>query len=128
MNAPASPRSPLHPYAGRFEVHATMPEEPVSREQILDELRQMSEEEDRKGDSGRGRNEVRPLCIFFSYLGIEQNVACSVGLIGEFECHALALIGEACTVLVNEDGAVVEQFARRHQHGRKKPHKEASHQ
>ena len=53
MNAPASPRSPLHPYAGRFEVHATMPEEPVSREQILDELRQMSEEEDRKGDSGR---------------------------------------------------------------------------
>ena len=34
MNAPASPRSPLHPYAGRFEVHATMPEQPVPREQM----------------------------------------------------------------------------------------------
>ena len=52
MNAPR-PKSPLHPYAGRFEVHATMPDEPVSREQILDELRQMSTEEDRKGDTGR---------------------------------------------------------------------------
>ncbi|MDO9173265.1 MAG: aminotransferase class V-fold PLP-dependent enzyme, partial [Actinomycetota bacterium] len=46
-------KSPLHPYAGRFEVHATMPEEPVSRVQILDELHQMALEEDRKGDSGR---------------------------------------------------------------------------
>ncbi len=52
MNTPRS-TSPLHPYAGRFEVHATMPEQPVSREQILDELRQMSTEEDRKGDTGR---------------------------------------------------------------------------
>ena len=52
MNTPR-PKSPLHPYAGRFEVHATMPDEPVSREQILDELRQMSTEEDRKGDTGR---------------------------------------------------------------------------
>ncbi len=51
MNTPK--RSPLHPYAGRFDVHATMPEQPVSREQILDELRQMSTEEDRKGDTGR---------------------------------------------------------------------------
>ena len=53
MNTPATKRSPLHPYAGRFEVHATMPEQPVSRDQILDELKQMSTEEDRKGDSGR---------------------------------------------------------------------------
>ncbi|MGB8862254.1 MAG: aminotransferase class V-fold PLP-dependent enzyme [Ilumatobacteraceae bacterium] len=52
MNTPR-PKSPLHPYAGRFEVHATMPEQPVTREQILDELRQMSTEEDRKGDTGR---------------------------------------------------------------------------
>ncbi len=49
----AARKSPLHPYAGRFEVHAELPEEPVSREQILDELRQMSTEEDRKGDTGR---------------------------------------------------------------------------
>ena len=53
MNTPATKRSPLHPYTGRFEVHATMPEQPVSRDQILDELKQMSTEEDRKGDSGR---------------------------------------------------------------------------
>ncbi|MEX0848315.1 MAG: aminotransferase class V-fold PLP-dependent enzyme [Ilumatobacteraceae bacterium] len=46
-------RSPLHPYAGRFDVHAALPDQPVPREQILDELRQMSTEEDRKGDSGR---------------------------------------------------------------------------
>ena len=32
-------RSPMHPYAGRFEVHAQMPEQPVSRAQILDERR-----------------------------------------------------------------------------------------
>jgi sphinganine-1-phosphate aldolase len=53
MSTTSRPVSPLHPYAGRFEVHDTMPEQPVSREQILDELRQMSTEEDRKGDSGR---------------------------------------------------------------------------
>ena len=52
MNTPR-PTSPLHPYAGRFEVHATMPEQPVSRVEILDELRQMSMEEDKRGDSGR---------------------------------------------------------------------------
>ncbi len=45
--------SPLHPYAERFEVHDTMPEHGVAREQILSELREMSTEEDRKGDSGR---------------------------------------------------------------------------
>ncbi|MCU1390727.1 MAG: Pyridoxal-dependent decarboxylase [Ilumatobacteraceae bacterium] len=47
------PTSPLHPYAGRFPVHATMPETGVPRAEILDELRQMSSEEDAKGDSGR---------------------------------------------------------------------------
>ena len=47
------PTSPMHPYAGRFEVHESMPETGVPREQILDELRQMSSEEDAKGDSGR---------------------------------------------------------------------------
>jgi sphinganine-1-phosphate aldolase len=47
------PTSPMHPYAGRFEVHDVMPDAGVPREQILDELRQMSEEEDAKGDSGR---------------------------------------------------------------------------
>ena len=46
-------RSPLHPYADRFDVHGEMPEHGVSREKILDELREMSTEEDRKGDSGR---------------------------------------------------------------------------
>ena len=45
--------SALHPYSGRFAVHARMPEEGVARETILDELRQMSTEEDSKGDSGR---------------------------------------------------------------------------
>jgi sphinganine-1-phosphate aldolase len=43
----------MHPYAGRFEVHDALPENGVSRQQILDELRQMSSEEDAKGDSGR---------------------------------------------------------------------------
>src|SRR3954462_9295681 len=43
----------MHPYAGRFEVHDSIPETGVPREQILDELRQMSAEEDAKGDSGR---------------------------------------------------------------------------
>ena len=53
--------SPLHPYAERFEVHDTMPEHGVAREQILSELREMSTEEDRKGDSGRvsGSSETR---------------------------------------------------------------------
>jgi sphinganine-1-phosphate aldolase len=53
MNTTSRPVSPLHPYAGRFEVHDTMPEQPVPREQILDELRQMATEEDRRGDAGR---------------------------------------------------------------------------
>ena len=52
-NPPARPTSPLHPYAGRYEVHGTMPEQGVPREQILRELREMSTEEDRKGDGGR---------------------------------------------------------------------------
>ena len=43
----------MHPYAGRFDVHATMPEHAVPREQILRELSEMSSEEDRKGDTGR---------------------------------------------------------------------------
>jgi sphinganine-1-phosphate aldolase len=53
MTTTSRPVSPLHPYAGRFEVHATMPETSVPREQIISELRQMSTEEDAKGDSGR---------------------------------------------------------------------------
>ena len=47
------PTSPMHPYADRYEVHAVIPESGVPREQILRELREMSTEEDRKGDSGR---------------------------------------------------------------------------
>jgi len=54
MSTTISPKpSPLHPYAGRFDVHTSMPEHGIPREQILDELRQMSTEEDRMGDSGR---------------------------------------------------------------------------
>ena len=47
------PTSPLHPYAGRFAVHATMPEQGVPRERILSELAQMASEEDRRADAGR---------------------------------------------------------------------------
>ncbi len=47
------PVSPMHPYAGRYDVHAAMPERGVSRDEILRELREMSTEEDAKGDSGR---------------------------------------------------------------------------
>ena len=45
--------SPLHPYADRYEVHASLPEEGVGREVILRELREMSTAEDAMGDSGR---------------------------------------------------------------------------
>ncbi len=45
--------SPFHPYAGRFPVHAELPEDGVPRAEILETLRQMATEEDRKGDSGR---------------------------------------------------------------------------
>ena len=47
------PVSPLHPYADRYDVHSEMPEHGVSRDEILRELREMSAEEDFKGDSGR---------------------------------------------------------------------------
>ena len=47
------PALPMHPYADRYSVHATMPEQGVPREQILRELQEMSTLEDRKGDSGR---------------------------------------------------------------------------
>ena len=50
---PTRPVSPLHPYAERYEVHAAMPEQGIGRDQILGELREMSAEEDSKGDSGR---------------------------------------------------------------------------
>jgi sphinganine-1-phosphate aldolase len=45
--------SPFHPYAGRYEVHSRLPEQGVSREQLLRELGEMAELEDRKGDSGK---------------------------------------------------------------------------
>lgn len=45
--------SPLHPYADRYDVHASLPEEGVGREVILRELREMSTAEDAMGDSGR---------------------------------------------------------------------------
>ena len=51
--SPNRPVSPMHPYAGRYEVHDRMPEEGVPRAQILQELREMSTEEDKKGDGGR---------------------------------------------------------------------------
>ena len=51
--SPDRPVSPLHPYAGRYDVHDRMPEEGVPRAQILQELREMSTEEDKKGDGGR---------------------------------------------------------------------------
>ena len=45
--------SPMHPYADRYDVHSAMPEQGVSRDEILRELSEMSNEEDAKGDSGR---------------------------------------------------------------------------
>jgi len=45
--------SPMHPYAGRYTVHAELPDTGVPREQILRELAEMAAEEDRKGDTGR---------------------------------------------------------------------------
>jgi glutamate/tyrosine decarboxylase-like PLP-dependent enzyme len=53
MTEAKRPISPLHPYADRYEVHATLPDAGVPREQILAELREMSTEEDRRGDTGR---------------------------------------------------------------------------
>jgi glutamate/tyrosine decarboxylase-like PLP-dependent enzyme len=53
MTEAKRPISPLHPYADRYEVHATLPESGVARDQILRELREMSTEEDRRGDTGR---------------------------------------------------------------------------
>lgn len=49
----SKPVSPLHPYADRYDVHSEIPEHGVSRDEILRELREMSTEEDIKGDSGR---------------------------------------------------------------------------
>jgi glutamate/tyrosine decarboxylase-like PLP-dependent enzyme len=43
----------LHPYTGRYEVFAALPEKGVAREDILAELTTMAAEEDQKGDSGR---------------------------------------------------------------------------
>jgi len=45
--------SPLHPYAGRFEVHDRLPEVGVDRARILAELAEMAAEEDAKGAAGR---------------------------------------------------------------------------
>ena len=53
MSTTSRPTSPLHPYADRYTVHDALPEAPVSRERIIAELREMSTEEDRKGDTGR---------------------------------------------------------------------------
>ncbi|MEO5899737.1 MAG: aminotransferase class V-fold PLP-dependent enzyme [Ilumatobacteraceae bacterium] len=53
MSHPGRPNVSLHPYAGRFDVHRSIPEHGVSREEILDEITQMSKEENAKGDSGR---------------------------------------------------------------------------
>ncbi len=50
---PSRPISPMHPYAGTYQVHDAMPETGVSRDQILGELREMSALEDSLGDSGR---------------------------------------------------------------------------
>ena len=45
--------SPMHPYADRYDVHAALPDTGVPRKQILRELREMSAEENRRGDGGR---------------------------------------------------------------------------
>jgi sphinganine-1-phosphate aldolase len=53
MSHPNRPASPLHPYADRYDEHDRLPDTGVDRATILDELRQMSTEENAKGDSGR---------------------------------------------------------------------------
>ena len=55
MSETKNPRTgrSLHPYAGRYEVHATMPEKGVDREQVLRELAEMAREEDEHGHSGK---------------------------------------------------------------------------
>lgn len=50
---PGRPNATLHPYAGRFPVHRTMPEHGVARSEILDTVAQMQKEEDAKADDGR---------------------------------------------------------------------------
>src|ERR1700737_2029408 len=43
----------LHPYAERYPVHARMPEEGLARDEILRELREMAEQEDRRYHEGK---------------------------------------------------------------------------
>ena len=82
MTTSKRPTSPMHPYAGRYDVHAELPEVGVPREQILRELAEMSAEEDRKGDSGRVSGSI--------YSGDHDHYAFQVQAFGYF-AHANVL-------------------------------------
>ena len=82
MTATHRPESPFHPYAGRFDVHDRMPEQGVPRAQLLDELKQMATEEDRKGDAGRVSGSI--------YSGDHDHYAFQVEAFGAF-AHANVL-------------------------------------
>ena len=43
----------FYPYRARYDVHDRIPAHGLPRQQVLDELRTMSAEEDRLGDAGR---------------------------------------------------------------------------
>jgi glutamate/tyrosine decarboxylase-like PLP-dependent enzyme len=75
-------RPGLHPYAGRFEVNETLPEHGLAKEEVLREIREMAEEEDRRYHDGKVSGSI--------YMGDEEHYAFLTEVFGLY-AHANVL-------------------------------------
>ena len=72
----------LHPYAERYPVHDRMPDEGMARDEVLRELREMAEQEDRRYHEGKVSGSI--------YSGDEKHYAFLTEAFGLF-AHANVL-------------------------------------
>lgn len=87
-----------YPYAGRFEVHRSLPEQGRSREEVLHELRSMATEEDAVWESGR--------CSGTMYCGDRGHYGFLTEVFGLF-AHQNALQRDMCPSATKFEGEII---------------------
>ena len=92
----------FYPYKNRFAIHHGIPAQPLSRDQVLSEIAQMSTEEDTLGDSGKVSGSL--------YLGDHEQYAFLTEVFGRY-AHANVLQRDMYPSSTKFEGEIVAMTA-----------------
>src|SRR5687768_4577670 len=89
---------PTYPYAGRFEVNRSLPEKGRAREEVLEELRTMAQEEDAFWETGK--------CSGTMYCGDHDHYDFMTEAFGRY-AHVNALQRDMCPSQTRFEGEII---------------------